>query len=261
MLFLGKIIPVLEKTRGIVLHYTRYSDSSGIVNMLTENRGRQAFMVRGATRGKKAGRMAMLQPLMILSIDVSDKPGREVQDLRDFSLDYVPSSIPFSIQKNSVAMFLGEILNAAIREEVADKALFSYIMESVVWFDRQPGPEAGFHLLFLTGLTRHLGFGPSLPSSEDQKLFDMTSGIFCSMPPASGVYMDMEYSAIMKSLLSASVSDSDKPAITAAESETHGITARQRRQMLELIIKYYSIHLPGFKNLKSMKILKEVFTG
>jgi len=249
LLFLEKIIQVIEKTRGIVLHYTNYSDSSGIVSMLTQNRGRQAFLARGATRGRKAGRMAMLQPLMILSIEVSAKPGREVQDLRDYSLDYVPASIPFNIQKSAVSMFLGEVMNAAIREEAADMALFSFIEESVISFDRLAVPATNFHLLFLTGLTRYLGFGPSLPVSEDHKIFDMTNGVFCTLPPAAGVYIDQEYSSIMKKLLST----------TPAESGSLGITSSQRRRMLELIMKYYSLHLPGLKNLKSMKILQEVF--
>ena len=240
---------MVEKTKGIVLHYTRYSDSSGIVNLLTENRGRQAFMVRKATRGKTSGRMAILQPLMILDTEVSNKPGREVQDLRDYSLGYVPSSIPFSIQKSTVSMFLGEVLNAAIREEAADSALFSFIEDSVIWFDRQPGPAASFHLVFLARLTRFLGFGPSLPLSEEQILFDMTNGVFAPMPPSSGLYMNQEHSSIMRVLLS----------VPSGESDTTGITAGQRRTMLDLLIKYYSIHLPGFKNLKSMKILQEVF--
>lgn len=242
---------MVEKTKGIVLHYTRYSDSSGIVTLLTQNRGRQAFLARGATRGKKAGRMAMLQPLMILAIEVSDKPGREVQDLRDYSLDYVPSSIPFNIQKSTVSMFLGEVLNAAIREEIADRSLFSFIEDSVIWFDRNTGQAANFHLVFLAGLTRFLGFSPSLPLSDELTLFDMTNGLFCMMPPSAGVYMDQEHSSIMKRMLS----------INPDECDRLGITATQRRKMLELLIKFYSIHLPGFKNLKSMEILQEIFSS
>ncbi len=40
------------KGRGIVLHALKYGDSSLIVHLLTDVRGRQSFMVQGVGRGK-----------------------------------------------------------------------------------------------------------------------------------------------------------------------------------------------------------------
>jgi len=56
---------MIEKTKGIVLHQIKYSDSGIIVQLYTSTFGRQSLLVKGL-RNKKSGRHNILfQPLTI----------------------------------------------------------------------------------------------------------------------------------------------------------------------------------------------------
>ncbi|MDX9929417.1 MAG: DNA repair protein RecO [Bacteroidales bacterium] len=241
---------MIEKTGGIVINYTRYSDHSGIVTLFTGRFGRKAYMARGIGRGKKGMPAVMFQPLMILDIEAYHNPAREVNNLKGCSLSFIPSTIPFSIQKSTISMFLAEILNASIREEQADEELYRFIEKSVIALDECEKGTADFHLLFLVLLSRHLGFGPSSPASEFPAIFDLKNGIFAMVPPSSGLYMNTGEAKILSLMLETPMTDAARLNLTSME----------RGKMLEQLLKYYSLHLPGFTNLKSLGVLRELFS-
>lgn len=240
---------MVEHTKGVVLSFSRYSDSSGVVNLFTQRFGRRAYLARGISRGKKEMKNIFFQPLTILDIEASHREGREVHNIRSCALSFIPSSIPYSVTKSTIAIFLAEVLNATIREESADTSLYEFIEESVTMLDRLDGNASLFHLSFMVKLSSHLGFGPSLPEDRGRLLFDMTNGLFSMVPPVSGMYMNHEQTALMKVLLETPLSDAG----------TLSIAGPARRSMLEQLIKFYSLHTPGLKNIKSIKVLQEVF--
>jgi DNA repair protein RecO (recombination protein O) len=132
---------------------------------------------------------------------------------------------------------------------MADVEMFRFIHDSIVAFDAAAGNASLFHISFLAQLTPFLGFGPTLPDHQNPVLFDLGNGVFSDLPPASGLYMNHELSEIFKTLISTS----------PGQARTLELTTSQRREMLQRIIMYYSLHIPGFKNLKSLKVLNEVF--
>ena len=61
---------MIEKTKGIVLHQIKYSDSGIIVQLYTSIFGRQSLLVKGL-RKKKSGRHNILfQPLRIIHLKI-----------------------------------------------------------------------------------------------------------------------------------------------------------------------------------------------
>ena len=70
---------MIRKTRGIVLHTTKYGESSLVVHCYTEQFGRQAFMVKGVRKSRKNNRSNLFQPLFILEFDVYHKDSRDIQ--------------------------------------------------------------------------------------------------------------------------------------------------------------------------------------
>jgi len=192
---------MIVKSRGIVLHSTRYSDSSVIVNVFTQQAGRVAYMVRGMNRGKKVMRNALFQPLMILDLEGTHTASREVQQLKNCTLAYIPSSISFSMSKSSVVIFLAEVLNAALHEDIPDERLYEFIESAVIYLDKCNGGFANFHIMFLVKLTPFLGFGPTVPEEEQSPVFDMTNGVFSQVPPASGEYASQSVSALLATFI------------------------------------------------------------
>jgi DNA repair protein RecO (recombination protein O) len=241
---------MIEKTRGIVLHRVKYSDSGIVVQAYTRKFGRLSFLIKGL-RNKKAGKHNIFfQSMFILDLVIYYKGSREMQILKEFSVYYSPADINVNIKKSSVAIFLGEVLTSVLREETPNEELYNFIEESIIYFDGSKDGYANFHVAFLAGLSSFLGFEPRSRSDNNSTYFDMLNGIFATEPPRHGYYASREVSDILSLFFSSSFGDSNNIVLTGV----------QRNEVLEAIVKYYSLHLPGLKKIRSLEVLKEVFS-
>lgn len=240
---------MLEKTKGIVLHNIKYSDSGVVVHLYTRKFGRQSVLIRGM-RKKKTGRQNILfQPMFILEMEMYYKPSREMQLLKEFSLSYPFYSIHSDIRKSSVAIFLGEVLSSVLGEETSNEDMFDYIEKSALWFEQSEEGFANFHISFLAGLSSYLGFEPMNRKNPDEIFFDLRNGKFLNIPPFHGDYARENVSLILSEFLNSPVERSGDIALTG----------KQRNEVLETIVRYYSFHLPALKKINSLDVLKEVF--
>ena len=240
---------MIEKTRGIILNQIKYTDSGIIARMYTRTFGRQAILIRGMRKKTSGKHNILFQPLFILDLELNYKASREMQNLKEFSVAYSPSGIFSNIKKGSVAIFLGEVLTSVLKEESPHEELFDYIEESIMYFDKSHENYANFHISFLAGLTSFLGFEPGIRNNSDDKYFDMINGRFVPVPPVHGNYTNEEISGILADFFEASYD-------TAARIILKGV---MRNEVLETLLNYYSLHLPGLKKIKSLEVLKEVF--
>jgi DNA repair protein RecO (recombination protein O) len=241
---------MLDKTRGIILHQIKYTDSGIVVQMYTRKFGRQSFLIKGM-RNKKTGKHNILfQPMFILDLELYYKSTREMQSLKEFSVFFTPFDIYANIKKSSVAIFLGEVLTSVLKEESPHEDMFDFIEESIVYFDQCVEGYANFHIAFLAGLSSYLGFEPGQRSDREEKFFDMVNGVFVPIPPVHGNYANEEITDILADFFVASY-DSIK---------TISLTGKMRNDVLETLVKFYSLHLPGLKKIKSLEVLKEVFS-
>jgi DNA repair protein RecO (recombination protein O) len=241
---------MLEKTKGIILHQIKYTDSGIVAQLYTRNFGRQSFLIKGM-RNKKSGKHnVMFQPLFILDLEMYYKASREMQTLKEFSVLFTPFNIYSNIKKSCVAIFLGEVLTSVLKEESPHEELYDYIEESIIYFENCKEGFANFHIAFLTGLSSFLGFEPAVRSDPGQVYFDMRNGIFVTMPPINGNYANEEISNILAEFFTASYNSISN--IT--------LNGTLRNEVLETLVTYYSLHLPGLKKIKSLEVLKEVFS-
>lgn len=245
----GKCGAMIEKTRAIVLHQIRYTDSGVIVQMFTREYGRLSFLIKGA-RNRKAGKHTVLfQPLFILDLELYYKSARELQTLKEFSAAYTSAGILNDIRKSTVSLFLGEVLNTILREESPHYELFDYLEQSVMFFDRSPDNYANFHIALLSGLTSFLGFEPGRKDSHEKRFFDFSDGSFVKIPPLNGQCANEEVSDILALFFDASYD-------TISDISLNG---KLRDEVLDALLRFYSFHLPGVKKIKSLSVLKEVF--
>ena len=240
---------MLEKTKGIVLNRIKYSDSGIIVRLYTRKFGRQSFLIRGM-RNTKAGRHNILfQPLFILDLEMNYKHSREMQVLKEFSVSFAPYEIHSDIRKSCVALFLGEVLTSVLKEESPHEEMFDFIEESIIYFDSCKEGFANFHIAFLAGLSSFLGFQAGARTDNNDTFFDLKNGSFVQMPPVHGNYANETVSNILADFYVASYDTAGKIPLTGT----------MRNEVLETLVKYYSLHLPALRKLKSLEVLKEVF--
>ena len=240
---------MLEKTRGIVIHQIKYTDSGIVAQLYTRKFGRQSFLIRGMRNRKSGKHNILFQPMFILDLEINYKESREMNVLKEFSVSYSPYDIYSDIKKSSVAIFLGEVLTSVLREESSHEEMFDYIEKSIIYFDRCREGYANFHIAFLAGLSIFLGFEPGIRKEVSDSYFDMTNGIFVPVPPLHGNYANPDISDILAKVYLSSY------------DSIRNITLKGtlRNEVLDTLLRYYSLHLSGLKKIKSLEVLKEVF--
>ncbi len=240
---------MIQKTTGLVLHTIKYSDSSVISHIYTEHLGRQSFMISGARRKKSPARINLLQHLSILDMEVYFKQSRDLQRIREFRLKETFSSIPWHPVKNAVAIFISEILYKTLREEEPNITLFSYLINTIKIFDLSESGFANFHLLFLMGLARHLGFSLQNNYSSQNEFFDIENARFTRNEPLHNHFISAPASRYLHEVMQCSFEEMDKIKLNA----------KMRNVLLEGILAYYRFHISGMGQIKSYAVLKEVF--
>lgn len=237
-----------HKTRGIVLRVSDYSESSVVVKIYTEKFGLQSYIINGVKKPRAKIKMNMLQPLHLLDMVVYHKQNAGLQKVSDIRNLPVLTTIPYDIIKSSIAIFLNEILYKSLKEQSEDIFLFEYIYKAVELLDESRTSTANFHLIFLTKLTKFLGFYPDMSYADSSTYFDLKNGIFTNVHPNhSYIIVGTELNFFVK-IMRASLNNIDALKIDAVN----------RKHLLEKMIDYFSLHIDNFGIVKSREILEEV---
>jgi len=239
----------LESTQAIVLQQIKYGDTSLICQLYTRDYGRKSFLFKGIRSKKSKIHSNILQALFIIDIEAYIKEGKDLSLVRDASANIIFTNFPYDIKKSAQAMFIAEILNKCLREEEADTALFSFIRSSIEYFDLLDKGSSDFHILFLVKLSKFLGFYPLSKNKPDEHVFDMKEGIYMDHFPGHQDYFDLVNSAILDEIL-----NNNYDRLSGLE-----LNQVKRNELLEYILKFYSIHIGGITKLKSYNILRELF--
>lgn len=234
---------MLVKTRGIVLNYIKFRESSIIAKVYTEQLGIQSYIVNGVRKKGSGSRIALFQPFTLLDMVVYTSSRGGLTRISEYKCAHPFHTIPFDIRKSSMLLFLSEIVSKTVKEEEENQPLFNFLYNSIVFFDEQEEHFENFHLVFLLQLSHHLGFGPSSGAEiVEQVAF---SGSAQSATAAPTVLAIQAHEAYFDQLLNSSGS----VAIT---------NGRVRRELLAILIRYYQLHVDRLGEIKSLAILSEV---
>ena len=237
---------MIETTKAIVLNTIKYGDTSLIATCYTEKYGKKVYMLKGVLKTKKAKiKPAYFQPLMQLNLTANHNNKGNLNSLRDAEVLHFYTSVYTNLKKQSIALFLSEILYYAIQEEEQNADLFQYLETSFLWIDVHD-KVSNFHLLFLLNLTKFLGFYPELNHVE-YSYFDLVEGSFTTNKHSQVILG--ENLVQFKKLLG----------INFDILSQINFSSTNRQAILNMLIKYFELHLSGFKKPKSLSILKSVF--
>jgi len=206
--------------------------------------------MKGLGGKKNRNKLSILGALNLLDTEIEHKPGRQLQKIRNFVLSPMYSEIPFVTEKSAMALFLAEVLQKSIREEESNYFLFDFLKAQLIALDHIGNGAANFHLYFLVKLTRFLGFVPQNNYSETSNIFHLRSGKFSNDNTNEHFILSAEESLLLHQLL---ISD-----LTGLAQIKAG--RNLRRAFLEKWIAYYRLHLEGFGEINSLKVLNELFS-
>lgn len=240
---------MLETTQGIVLHYNRYNDDSAIVDVFTLSRGSLSFLVRDRRGQRKGGLHAtLLRPLNIVELVFDYRSSASLQRIQELHIAHCYTSLPYDPIKETVALFLSEFLHGTLRNEVQNQDLYHYILYSLQWFDATNEGIANFHVAFLIRLTYYLGFWPNIKGREALPFFDLRDGVGTEIAPPHGLYLKEEEAAVLPLMLRMNIRN----------MHSFRLNRQQRNRILDVLTTYYQLHVPEFRNLRSLGVLREV---
>ncbi|SHG98834.1 DNA replication and repair protein RecO [Chryseolinea serpens] len=220
---------MLHKTRGIVFRFTKYGETSIIVNIFTELFGLQSYIVNGVRSKSSKNKIALYQPLTLLEMVVYHRENANINRIKEVKCFYPYQTIPVDIKKSALAIFINEVLNKTVKDESHAQDLCTFLMESLQALDQMTEKAENFHLLFLLKLSRLLGFGA-------YNLIEVLG------PRAS----DEETERLLAQL------------IPADYNTFIALTNTQRRAILELLLKFYADHIDTFGEMRSVQVLRDV---
>ena len=108
----------VHKTRGIVLRTVKYGETSLIVDLFTELFGRQSYLVNGVrTSSRKGmGKANLFQPAANLELEAYHQELKNLQRLKEFRWATLYQHLYFDVLKNSVALFMVELLQKTLKQ-------------------------------------------------------------------------------------------------------------------------------------------------
>ncbi len=238
---------MIETTKAIVIKSIKYGDSSLIVTCFTENSGLKTYLLKGILTSKKGKlKTAYFQPLMQLNITANHNNKGRLNSIKEVEILHYYTSIYTDIRKQTIALFLGEIIYSSIREEEKNQTLYQYLEAAILWLDTHDD-IVNFHVLFLLNLTKFLGFYPKT-NLNDGDYFNLLEGNFTK---ESGINTISGMNIIQfKKLLG----------INFEVLHNVDFRAADRQAVLLIIIRYFELHLSDFKRPKSLNVLKAVFS-
>lgn len=237
---------MLVKTKAIVLSALKFQEKSLIVKCFTLSDGLKSYFVRDAFSGRKGNhKIAYFQPLTLLEIEANHKNKGTLEHFKEIKINQPYLSIPTDISKSTITIFLSEMLHHSIREEEANPDFFTFLEAAFLWLDNHH-QIANFHLILLIETTKFLGFYPE-KSNPNFDFFEMKDGVFVPFETVS--CLNKHHSFLLKKLLELKF-----------ESTEILFKAKERQELLKIIIDYYSLHLDGFRKPKSLEVLTEVFS-
>ena len=241
---------MVEKTQGIVSRSIKYGDHSLIVDMLIAQGDRRSFVVHVSTSKNAKMRQLLFQPLSILELTFEDHAKNGLYRIKSAAMAVSFSTILWDASKTAMALFLAEFLYYATRDEQGNEPLYLYVEQSLRWLDGAVGPCPNFHLVLMMRLTRFIGFFPNTDDEQEGRYFDLLNGCFRSGVPTHAEVLAPDEASKIKTLMR----------LQFETMHLFKMTRAERARCMDVILRYYRLHVPGFPELKSLEVLKATFS-
>jgi len=232
--------------RIIVLKYVKYSDSSIIVQALSQKHGRVSLMVRGL--GKNRTKLGAFHPLALLDAVYSYREDRQVQRLSEYKPNPLLANCTTDLRKSTQLMFLAEVVGKSVMPETPDSLVFAFVEQSIMMLEEMEKGLAEFHIAFLVKLSQFLGFHPG-QESVDMPFFDLTLGHGVEIRPHHKHYIGNDLFKKMYRYFDLKYSELDVCPLSKTD----------RDFLLDVVVMWYANNIVSMADINSHEILHQVF--
>lgn len=244
---------MLHKTKGLVLRAVKYGESSLIVAIYTELFGMQSYIINGVrtSSARQPYRANLFQPATMLDLVVYHNDRANLQRIREFRWSVVYNDIYRNVHKNTVALFMTELLQKCLSQPEPNPDLYAFIEDVFVHLDSgDPLSTANFPLYFMTHLPQFFGFRIQDNFDDEHCILDLQEGGFVTGRPVHPNFVEGHLSEMTAQLLRTR---------HPAELDQLKISRDQRKLLLDAFVAFYNFHHAGFGNLKSLSVLHSLY--
>lgn len=172
--------------------------------------------------------MSLFLPLNILEADIRESTKTTLFTATNLSARHPLTGIRNNLYKNSMTMFMSEVLFRVLKEGAGEPGLYEWCEKSILLLDALQTDFSNFHIRFLLELTVTLGFSPEASD----------------LGPFVGDHFPIAESFMKESF---------------AESMLIPLSGKVRNELAEEILKYIEFHTESAVNVNSLKVLHELF--
>lgn len=238
---------MLDTLQMIALRSVAYADDRSILSAYTRSRGFMSFLLKGGKGREASRRRALLQPMSVVECVADIVPGRDVSRIVSLRAMRPLQGLMASPVKQTLAMFLAEVLGLVLRSGQPDAPTFDFVAQSVAVLDELPaGRASNFHLAFLRGLAVCLGIEPDASAYRPGMVFDMADGIWRRSAPLHAQWIGSDDARVAAALCR----------MTYANMHLYGLDRRARNDVLDQMLRFYSLHHTRLDGLHSLEILR-----
>jgi len=224
---------MLLKTKGVVLRFVKYKESSVIATIYTFEKGIVSVIANSVRSKNSRGKIALFQPLSLVELIIYYNEAKNISRVSEISSYNPLHNLRQDPIKATISIFIIELLNKSLKEEEGNPPFYNFIQNSIIHLDEQSKEVENFHLVFLIKLSLFLGFKPH--STVD----------FIQQISNSSFYNSHETTSKLEELLIANYESS------------LDLSNHDRSTVLKDLLEYYQNHI-NIGKINSISILYEL---
>lgn len=241
---------MIHSTKGIVLRTIKYGETSVIAAIFTEIFGIQSYIFNGVRTQSKTSKAHLFQPSSILEMQVYHNNLKNLQRIKELKWAHLYRNILSDVAKNSVALYMVELLFKCLKQPETNPDLFNFCEDSFLELDTCLDEiTANFPLYFSMQLAYFLGFRLHNNYSVENNIFNPGEGNFSNNNVTRDYPVNADISNHISELLKAN-HPSDLKEIS--------LNKNIRREILAAMESYYGLHISEFGKMKTLPVLHEL---
>ena len=243
----------LESTSGIVLKTFSYGETSKIIRCYTKDFGKISLIAKGVKTSKTL-QTGYLEPINCISINLYYNSKRQLQIFSKAEFDQPFLSIKSNIKKLSYSFAVIELIDKTVNGEESHHQLFNLTKNILSAINDNKGKINILFWFFQLKLLALLGFKPNLSNcsncQDSLNSANFLSGeLFCiECSNSTGIKLSKNALSLLKKINEIEINDIPKLKISIFE----------RKEIGEFLKQYYSYHIDGLREIKSLRVMESI---
>lgn len=243
-----------HKTKGIVLRTVKFGETSIITTVYTEVFGIQSYIVKGVRQitKKSSAKAIYFQPAAMLEMEVYHNELKNLNFIKEYQWSYLYKNVLSDVVKNTVAMYVVEMLQHSLKQPEANAEMFYIIEDTLKQLDNgNPALIANLPLYFCLHLGGELGFRIQGNFNAATPVLDLQEGLFVQSKPSHPYFIEAHLASATSQLLSINFYN---------DLENLQFNRSTRKELIFAYQNYIALHVQDFGEIKSLPILQEIFS-